>query len=78
MGSQTKNARALRRVVTPHTLKHARSIVQGVGHHVNSGVFPRDHFAIHPDVFASLHFVSNLRFADGTILAAKRFIDEVV
>ena len=46
---QAEDRRALRRLVSAHAFKGAAAVVQGVGQHVDLGVTPFDHLAVHPD-----------------------------
>ena len=47
---KAKNRRALRRFVSPHAFKSAAAVMQGVAQHMNLGVAPFDHLAVHPDL----------------------------
>ena len=46
---QAEDGGAAGRVVGAYTLKSAAAVVQGVGQHMDLGVAPLDHAAVHPD-----------------------------
>ena len=46
---QAKNSGSAHALVGTHTLKGAAAVVQGMAEHVDLGVAPIDHLAIHPD-----------------------------
>ena len=46
---QAKDGGAAGRVVSAYALKSATAIVQGVGQHMDLGVAPLDHAAVHPN-----------------------------
>jgi hypothetical protein len=47
---QAEDGRAIDRVVGAHAFEGAAAVVQGVGQHVDLGVAPVDHLAVHPDL----------------------------
>jgi hypothetical protein len=47
---EAEDGRAAHRVVGAHALKSAAAVVQRVGQHMDLGVAPVDHLAVHPDL----------------------------
>ncbi len=75
---QAEDRRALGRLVGPHALERAAAIVQRVGEHVDLGVAPIHHLAVHPDLAVTVGHRGNygahgIPFSGGLLPQNRRF-----